>query len=72
MPIMDGYTTISRIREEEAYCDEHRHQLVIVMSANALNEDKQRVFSLGVDDYITKPINFLALQAILEKWLIQA
>jgi CheY-like chemotaxis protein len=42
------------------------------MSANALNEDKQRVFSLGVDDYITKPINFLALQAILEKWLIQA
>ncbi len=72
MPIMDGYTTISRIREEEAYCDEYLHQLVIVMSANALNEDKQRVFSLGVDDYITKPINFLALQAILEKWLTQA
>jgi signal transduction histidine kinase/ActR/RegA family two-component response regulator len=72
MPIMDGYTTISRIREEESYCDEYRHQLVIVMSANALNEDKQRMFSLGVDDYITKPINFLMLQAILEKWLIQA
>jgi CheY-like chemotaxis protein len=39
------------------------------MSANALNEDKQRAFALGVDDYLTKPVNFVLLQSTLEKWL---
>jgi len=72
MPIMDGYTTISNIRTEESYCDEYRHQLVIAMSANALNEDRQRAQALGVDDYITKPVNFVVLKATLEKWLILA
>ncbi len=71
MPVMDGYTTIGKIREEEGYCDEYRHQLVIAMSANALNEDKQRAFALGVDDYLTKPVNFVLLQSTLTKWLLE-
>jgi CheY-like chemotaxis protein len=71
MPVMDGYTTICKIREEEGYCDDYRHQLVIAMSANALNEDKQRAFALGVDDYLTKPVNFVLLQSTLTKWLLE-
>jgi len=71
MPVMDGYTTIGKIREEEGYCDDYRHQLVIAMSANALNEDKQRAFALGVDDYLTKPVNFVLLQSTLTKWLLE-
>jgi signal transduction histidine kinase/CheY-like chemotaxis protein len=72
MPIMDGYTTIARIREAEGYLDHYQHQVVIAMSANALNEDKQRAFNLGMDDYLTKPVNYPALQATLEKWLIKS
>ncbi len=71
MPIMDGYTTISNIRKEENTCDDYRHQLVIAMSANALNEDRQRAFALVVDDYLTKPVNFLLLQETLKKWLLE-
>lgn len=71
MPVMDGYTTLSKIREQELYNDDLPHQLVIAMSANALNEDKQRAFDLGIDDYITKPVNFAVLQATLEKWLLR-
>jgi CheY-like chemotaxis protein len=71
MPVMDGYTTIGKIREEEGCCDDYRHQLVIAMSANALNEDKQRAFALGVDDYLTKPVNFVLLQSTLTKWLLE-
>jgi signal transduction histidine kinase/ActR/RegA family two-component response regulator len=72
MPVMDGYTTIGKIREEEeGYCDDYRHQLVIAMSANALNEDKKRAFALGVDDYLTKPVNFGLLQSTLTKWLLE-
>jgi CheY-like chemotaxis protein len=40
------------------------------MSANALNEEKQRAFNLGVNDYITKPVNFILLRDMLEKWLM--
>lgn len=69
MPIMDGYTTISNIRAQEALNETPQHQLVIAMSANALNEDKQRAFQLGVDDYITKPVQFALLKQTLEKWL---
>ena len=71
MPIMDGYTTITKIREAESDCDTYCHQLVIAMSANALNEDKQRAFALGVDDYLTKPVNFVLLQSTLTKWLLK-
>jgi signal transduction histidine kinase/ActR/RegA family two-component response regulator len=71
MPIMDGYTTISNIRKEENACDDYRHQLVIAMSANALNEDRQRAQALGIDDYITKPVNFVVLKTTLERWLLE-
>lgn len=71
MPIMDGYTTISKIREAEGYLDHYQHQVVIAMSANALNEDKQRAFTLGMDDYLTKPVNYSALQTTLERWLLK-
>jgi two-component system sensor histidine kinase/response regulator len=69
MPIMDGYTTITHIRTHESYLDYHEHQLVIAMSANALTEDKDRAMALGMDDYITKPINFTVLHQKLSNWL---
>jgi len=69
MPIMDGYTTITHIRTHESYLDYHEHQLVIAMSANALTEDKDKAMALGMDDYITKPINFTVLHQKLSQWL---
>jgi signal transduction histidine kinase/ActR/RegA family two-component response regulator len=70
MPIMDGYTTIKHIREQENGRNTTGQLTVIAMSANALNEEKQRAFNLGVNDYITKPVNFILLRDMLEKWLM--
>jgi len=69
MPIMDGYTAIQKIRENESSHPSQKRQIVIAMSANALSEDKQRAFDLGIDDYITKPVNLPLLKSTLEKWL---
>lgn len=70
MPIMDGYTTITNIREKEKNSNTAERLTVIAMSANALSEEKQRAFDLGVNDYITKPVNFILLRDMLEKWLM--
>ncbi len=56
MPIKDGYTTIIEIREEERITG--KHQIVVGLSANGLQQDIDKAKQLGMDDYLTKPIDF--------------
>ena len=65
MPIMDGYEATKKIREQEKF-----QQLpVIALTANAMVEDRQKVLDVGMNDYITKPIDPNKLYIILAKWL---
>ena len=50
MPKMDGYTTLSKIREKY-------NIPVIMLSARSEEYDKLQSFNLGVDDYVTKPFS---------------
>ncbi len=50
MPKMDGYTTLSRIRDKYDVP-------VIMLSARSEEYDKLQSFNLGVDDYVTKPFS---------------
>ncbi len=68
MPIKDGYTTITEIREEELQTG--KHQLVVGLSANGLQQDVDKAMSLGMDDYLTKPIDFPLFQARVCYWLL--
>lgn len=52
MPEMDGYTVLSRLREQPATADIP----VIFVSAMDGDEDEQRGLDLGAVDYVTKPI----------------
>ena len=56
MPRMDGWEVCHRIRE---MCDIP----IIMVSINGQGADVIRAFSLGVDDYVTKPFNFSELMA---------
>ncbi len=51
MPEMSGYEAMREIRRIN-------HEIpIIVQTAYAMNEDRQKAFDHGADDYISKPIN---------------
>ena len=62
MPVMDGYTVLDRIREEQLKC------VVIVISADIQPEARQRVMAAGALDFIRKPINSEKLLEILQQY----
>ncbi len=56
MPVMDGYEAIEAIRNGKAG-NNNASIPIIVLTADATNSTKERVFELGVNDYLTKPID---------------
>ena len=66
MPVMDGYQATREIRRFE---EGRLHTPVVAFTANAMTEDRQFCLDQGMDDYITKPVSLLALNAILQRWL---
>ncbi|HWR29508.1 MAG TPA: response regulator [Negativicutes bacterium] len=69
MPEMDGFEATQEIRKKELGTG--RHIPIIAMTANAMQDDRQQCIKAGMDDYISKPIDFPKLQDILDRWIIQ-
>lgn len=67
MPEMDGFQATKEIRKLEM--QHGRHVPVIAMTAHALDGDRERCISAGMDDYISKPVDAKKLQSVLTKWL---
>lgn len=55
MPVMDGYSATKAIREAEE--NTSRHIPIVALTAHALASDEERCLSVGMDAYLTKPIN---------------
>ncbi|MDE5602026.1 MAG: response regulator transcription factor [Clostridia bacterium] len=51
MPVLDGYEVCKRLRAT-------MNIPIIVVSAKVAEEDKEKMFALGADDYMTKPFSF--------------
>jgi CheY-like chemotaxis protein len=66
MPEMDGYEATARIRQSEQ--DSGKHLPIIAMTANAMQGDRKKCLSAGMDDYMAKPIRREAITEILQKW----
>ena len=66
MPEMDGYEATTMIRRQEKL---GHHTPIIAMTASALPEDRARCITVGMDDYLSKPLNRDDLRIILERWL---
>ena len=62
MPIMDGYETTKRIRNEMAL-----NIPIIAMTANAMAGEYEKCISSGMEDYITKPFKAETLYDSLKK-----
>lgn len=63
MPEIDGLELTKMLRTTLL-----KQPIIIAMTANALHGDREMCIEAGMDDYISKPINFQKLAALLEKW----
>ena len=66
MPEMDGYDLAASVRREEG---EGVRKPIIAFTANALKEESDRCKAVGMDDYLTKPVQLTTLEAALDRWL---
>ncbi len=66
MPEMNGYEFVEELRAAEDYTP------VIMLTAMDTFEHKKKGFSLGIDDYLTKPINYEELEWHIEAILRRA
>jgi signal transduction histidine kinase/CheY-like chemotaxis protein len=68
MPVLDGFAATERIRAWE----QQRGMPpipIIALTAGAFEKDREKCLAAGMDDFLTKPLDFAALRASLEKWL---
>lgn len=71
MPELDGYESTRLIRNGAAG-DIYKDIPIIALTANAMIGDKEKCFSAGMNDYMTKPIDFDVLESTLNTWLSKA
>ena len=65
MPELDGLSATRLIRTE---FPANRQPIIIAMTANAMESDKNACLAAGMNDYISKPILPEAIEAALEHW----
>lgn len=63
MPVMDGFEATCAIRCIP--CDVP----ILALTGSAMPEDRALCLSSGMNDCLSKPINFAQLDLILKKWL---
>ncbi len=66
MPIMDGIQATEIIRQNHSKDD----LPIIAITANAMKEDKDKGIKVGLNDYLTKPIDPTNLMMTLSTWLL--
>jgi PAS domain S-box-containing protein len=69
MPVMDGIEATVRIREMGGKDPYFNTVPVIALTANAVTGTREMFLESGFNDYLSKPIDTVMLNAILEKWI---
>lgn len=64
MPISNGYETTIIIREKLQL-----NTPIIALTANVIEEERQKCFEIGMNDYLSKPFDEVQFLEILSKWL---
>src|SRR4029079_13006721 len=65
MPEMDGYETMTAIRQIPRF----KTLPIIALTAKAMKGDREKSVAAGASDYITKPVNVDQLLSLMRVWL---
>jgi two-component system, sensor histidine kinase and response regulator len=65
MPVMDGYEATKVIRSDDRFSE----LPIVAMTADAMTGVRGQVEKVGMNDYVTKPINPKQLWEALVKWI---
>jgi signal transduction histidine kinase/ligand-binding sensor domain-containing protein/DNA-binding response OmpR family regulator len=66
MPEMDGLEATRKIREKSG-----EQPVIIAMTANAMQGDREICLAAGMDDYVSKPIKLENLVGMIELWSVK-
>jgi len=69
MPVMDGFEATSIIRSKESFDTTKRKSIIVALTANALEGDRERCLAAGMNDYLSKPVSTAELRQCLIKWI---
>lgn len=62
---INGYEVCKRIRDNHDYAS----MVVVIISARALESDRQKGFDVGANDYITKPFSLVEIKQKIAEML---
>ena len=65
MPEMDGLETSRRIVNEVR---QEERPVIVALTADAMQGDRDKCVEAGMDDYITKPIRIIDIQRVIDRW----
>ncbi len=65
MPVLDGISATKELRKNDELFD----LPIVAMTANALQADRDRCLKVGMNDYVSKPIEPDALYRVLLRWI---
>jgi len=68
MPVMNGYDATTVIRDPESAVRNHDIP-IIALTAKALREDHDYCLRVGMNEFLSKPLDISDLLAMLAKWL---
>jgi CheY-like chemotaxis protein len=67
MPGMDGYEATREIRKLE---QGQRHITIVALTANAMKGDEEKCRAAGMNDFLTKPIDRVKLEACVDALMV--
>ena len=75
MPEMDGLEATRTIRERQRTRQNPNYKssiIIVAMTANAMNGDREKCLAAGMDDYLPKPVRPEDIRTVVERWAAKA
>ncbi len=67
MPVMDGLEATVKIREVERDQKIEKRTPIIALTANTMDNDKDKCISYGMDEFMAKPFDIEKLKTIFKE-----